>query len=230
MLEKISLKQRVIIGCIFVIILLMGGIGIFVFTQSQETEIDLSQLVDNVQNENVSNPSGENTEENINQIKEEHKETIIVHITGEVKNTGIITLEKGARIADAIKKAGGETKQADLNEINLAYELQDGQQIYIPNKKDKIENKEKMYITSESGNNVIKQRGSSNNKGVNKKVNINTANQSELETLPGIGESIAGRIIEYREQNGKFQKIEDLQNVKGIGDSKFAKIKDLVTV
>ncbi len=230
MLEKISLKQRVIIGCIFVIILLMGGIGIFVFTQSQETEIDLSQLVDNVQNENVSNPSGENTEENINQIKEEHKETIIVHITGEVKNTGIITLEKGARIADAIKKAGGETKQADLNEINLAYELQDGQQIYIPNKKDKIENKEKMYITSESGNNVIKQGGSSNNKGVNKKVNINTANQSELETLPGIGESIAGRIIEYREQNGKFQKIEDLQNVKGIGDSKFAKIKDLVTV
>lgn len=230
MLEKISLKQRVIIGCIFVIILLMGGIGIFVFTQSQETEIDLSQLVDNVQNENVSNPSGENTEENINQIKEEHKETIIVHITGEVKNTGIITLEKGARIADAIKKAGGETKQADLNEVNLAYELQDGQQIYIPNKKDKIENKEKMYITSESGNNVIKQDVSSNNKGVNKKVNINTANQSELEALPGIGESIAGRIIEYREQNGKFQKIEDLQNVKGIGDSKFAKIKELVTV
>ena len=230
MLEKISLKQRVIIGCILVIILLMGGIGIFVFTQNQETEIDLSQLVDNVQNENVSNPSGENTEENINQIKEEHKETIIVHITGEVKNTGIITLEKGARIADAIKKAGGETKQADLNEVNLAYELQDGQQIYIPNKKDKIENKEKMYITSESGNNVIKQDVSSNNKGVNKKVNINTANQSELEALPGIGESIAGRIIEYREQNGKFQKIEDLQNVKGIGDSKFAKIKELVTV
>ncbi len=230
MLEKISLKQRVIIGCILVIILLMGGIGIFIFTQNQETEIDLSQLVDNVQNENISNPSGENTEENINQIKEEHKETIIVHITGEVKNIGIITLEKGARIADAIKKAGGETKQADLNEVNLAYELQDGQQIYIPNKKDKIENKEKMYITSESGNNVIKQEGSSNNKGVNKKVNINTANQSELETLPGIGESIAGRIIEYREQNGKFQKIEDLQNVKGIGDSKFAKIKELVTV
>ena len=228
MLEKISIKQKIIIVGILASVVVIGVIFFYILFKDQQTEIDLDQLVDGVQSE--INQSEENMNNNSNQMKEEQKETIIVHITGEVKNTGIVTLEKGARIADAIKKAGGETKEADLNEINLAYELQDGQQIYIPNKKDKIGNKEKMYITSESGNNVIKQEGSSNNKGVNKKVNINTANQSELETLPGIGESIAGRIIEYREQNGKFQKIEDLQNVKGIGDSKFAKIKELVTV
>ena len=230
MLEKINLKQKIIIiTSISVIVVAIGIISFYTFIKNQETEVDLEQLVDITQGEN-SIKQNEANEENSNQIKEEQKEIIIVHITGEVKNTGIIILEKGARIVDAIKKAGGETKEADLNEVNLAYELQDGQQIYIPNKKDKTKNEGKMYITSESGNNVIKQESSNSNKGVNKKVNINIANQSELETLPGIGESIASRIIEYREQNGKFQKIEDLQNVKGIGDSKFAKIKDLVTV
>lgn len=231
MLEKISIKQKIMIVSILIILLAIGGIIFYVFIENQETEFDLEQLVDSAQNENVFNQNEENKEPETNQANEEKKEMIIVHITGEVKNTGIITLEKGARIADAIEKAGGETKEADLNEVNLAYELQDGQQIYIPNKKDKTKNEGKVYITSESGNNVIKQENINNtNKGVNKKVNINTANQSELETLPGIGESIASRIIEYREQNGKFQKIEDLQNVKGIGESKFEKIKDQVTV
>lgn len=154
---------------------------------------------------------------------------IVVHITGEVKNTGILILPEGARIADAIESAGGATEEADLDEVNLAYELQDGQKLYIPNKNDKNNTENKMYITSESGNNVIVE--SKNTKeGVNKKVNINTASQSELETLPGIGAAIATRIIEYREQNGKFNKIEDLQNVKGIGDAKFGEIKEYIVV
>lgn len=116
-----------------------------------------------------------------------------------------------------------------MNEVNLAYELQDGQKIYIPNKNDKDTLESKIYVTSESGNNVIVE-GESTSEGANKKVNINTASQSELETLPGIGSSIATRIIEYRQQNGKFRQIEDLQNVKGIGDAKFLEIKEYVVV
>lgn len=154
---------------------------------------------------------------------------IIVHITGAVKKTGILVLEEGARIADAIDAAGGTTKDADINEVNLAYILEDGQKIYIPNKEDKKKNEKKEYITSGSGNNVIEE-SKNTKKGVNKKVNINTANQSELEKLPGIGPSVAIRIIEYRQQNGKFEKIEDLQNVKGIGDAKFGDVKDHVVV
>ncbi len=154
---------------------------------------------------------------------------IAVHITGEVGKNGILVLPEGARIADAIEAAGGAKKEADLDEVNLAYELQDGQKIYIPNKKDKEKAEKKAYITSGSGNNVIVQDENSN-KGESKKVNVNTANQSELETLPGIGPSIASRIIEYREKNGKFQKIEDLQNVKGIGDAKFGNVKEYVVV
>ena len=146
-----------------------------------------------------------------------------------MKKTGILILKQGARIADAVEAAEGVTNEADLDEINLAYILEDGQKIYIPNKKDKEKLENKEYITKESGNNVIIQNKNTN-KGENKKVNINEASQSELENLTGIGESIAGRIIEYREQNGKFTKIEDIKNVKGIGDAKFANIKDKITV
>lgn len=177
--------------------------------------------------------NGDEQEKEINQ----EDEMIAIHITGEVKKTGIIYLKKGARIADAIEVAGGVTKNASLDKVNLAYTLEDGQKIYIPNKTDKIE--EEGYIISNSGENVLVEEGKSgtslNNKntsvkGVKTKVNINSANQSELETLPGIGPSLAQRIIDYRQQNGKFQKIEDIQNVKGIGDAKYSNIKNYISI
>lgn len=152
---------------------------------------------------------------------------IIVHIIGEVKNTGILILKEGARIADAIESAGGATEEADLNKINLAYTLKDGQKIYVPNKKDE---ENIVYITEGSGNNVIVENGDESEMKEKIKININTASQAELEELPGIGEAIASRIIEYREENGTFNKIEDLLNVKGIGDAKFAEIKEYVVV
>src|SRR5699024_8534870 len=133
---------------------------------------------------------------------------------GEVKKEGIVYLEASSRIVDAIKEAGGATKEADLSQINLAYELQDGQKIYIPNKNEKISE----YITMSSGNNVIIEENNSSAETERKenKVNINTANVNELDNLPGIGPSLAQRIIEYREENGNFKSIEELQNVKGI--------------
>lgn len=152
---------------------------------------------------------------------------IIVHITGEVKNTGILVLKEEARIADAIESAGGATEEADLNKINLAYTLKDGQKIYIPNKEDE---ENIAYITEGSGNNVSVENGDESEMKEKIKMNINTASQAELEELPGIGEAIASRIIEYREENGTFNKIEDLLNVKGIGDAKFAEIKEYVVV
>lgn len=152
---------------------------------------------------------------------------IIVHITGEVKNTGILVLKEEARIADAIESAGGATEEADLNKINLAYTLKDGQKIYIPNKEDE---ENIAYITEGSGNNVSVENGDESEMKEKINININTASQAELEELPGIGEAIASRIIEYREENGTFNKIEDLLNVKGIGDAKFAEIKEYVVV
>lgn len=148
-----------------------------------------------------------NTEEN-----EETEEKIIVYITGEVKKEGVIELKYGSRIADAIEKAEGLTENANIKNVNLAYELEDGQKIYIPNK-----NEQETIIPEE-------------NKEENQVININKANSDELQNLNGIGKSLAGTIIKYREENGKFKKIEELMNVPGIGENKFNNIKDKIKV
>ncbi len=136
--------------------------------------------------------------------------------------------------------AGGAKEDANLSKINLAYQLEDGQKLYVPNINDK---EEMEYITEDvAKNNIVNNYGivtdeKENNKnktniesGKKVMVNINKATQSELENLPGIGPAIATRIIEYRNENGKFSSIDDIKNVKGIGDAKYDKIKDSIEV
>lgn len=145
-------------------------------------------------------------------------EIIKVYVTGEVKNQGVIELEQGSRIVDAIEKAGGQTEEANLKNVNLAYELEDGQKIYIPNKSEENTNE----ITDDGVTEIDSKE--------NDTININKANEKELQELNGIGESLASSIIKYREDNGKFKNIEDLKNVPGIGDSKFENIKEYIKV
>ena len=226
-------KKKLVLLIIFIIVIIIAFIIYTLITNAYE-EIPMEEMISEslVLNEEdfKENNSNEYDKQGSNlEIKdEENLEKIIVHIVGEVKKEGIVYLDKGSRIIDAIKEAGGETKEADLSKINLAYELQDGQKVYIPNKKEEITE----YITMSSGDNLLIEGNNTSNTNERKeiKVNINTANQDELDTLPGIGPSIAQRIIEYREENGNFTKIEDLQNVKGIGDAKYEEIKDNVTV
>ena len=152
-------------------------------------------------------------------IIEETKAQIVVHITGQVVNNGIVKVEEGARIIDAIEAAGGATAEADLSKINLAYLLEDGMKIYVPSINDEADFGS---VTSSSGISESSKEAL--------KVNINTATSEELQKLPGIGESIANRIITYRKENGKFNKIEDLKNVSGIGEAKFNNIKSYIFV
>lgn len=226
-MNKFNKKNKIIISIIIVVIFF---IGIYlVYSKSEEGEIISYEYgIENKENENT-------TKEEIKKIEEENK--IIVHITGSIANEGILELDEGSRISDAIEKAGGLIEGADVSQINLAFVLSDGIKIYIPNVKDKEEenqDKTNIYITNESGVSTIKDIPSSNkneNSG-NKKnmVNINTADIGQLDTLPGIGDSTAQKIIDYRNENGKFNSIEDIKNVKGIGDSKFQKIKEYITV
>lgn len=233
-------KKKIIISVILLIILAVGFIiYILVGNSSDYSALDLEndavvdsgEDVDNGKEnsmqsaDNTKDTDGDNDIDDANQITEEVAE-IAVHVTGEVKKQGLIYLKEGSRVADAIEKAGGETKNADLSQINLAFVLQDGQKIYVPNKNEKIS----QYITGNSGNNGTEENNTSNSNKEDSKVNINTANQSELDSLPGIGPSIAQKIIDYREENGNFKNIEELQNVKGIGDAKYEEIKDRVTV
>lgn len=205
-------KRKVIITVVILLIIgILFTVYLFMNNDTYE-EINFNEIFE--EDNNITNENMENDE-----IEQEIE--IAVHVTGEVKKQGLIYVKQGARVADAIEKAGGETSEADLSQINLAYILEDGQKIYIPNKNEKIS----QYITKNNGNNE-----NNNTDKEDKKVNINTANQSELDELPGIGPSTAQKIIEYREKNGNFEKIEDIQNVKGIGDAKFEEIKDKITV
>lgn len=155
---------------------------------------------------------------------QEEKNIIILHITGEIKNPGIIKIEEGSRLIDAIEAAGGTTENADISRINLAYIVSDGQKIYIPNFSDeKVDN----YIIDNIGEDIIIEDMILKQSNL---VNINTATQTELETLTGIGPSTALKIINYRTEVGKFKTIDEIKNVPGIGEAKFEAIKNEICV
>ena len=204
-MEILSKKQKVIVVVLIIFMCLI--IGYYFINKTQEN--DYSEL------ETIAEEK-EQEEEIIDEDK------IVVHITGEVENEGIIELEKGARISDAIEKAGGTTEEANIADVNLAYSLKDGQKIKIPN----INEEDEQIIKEEAGEDIIIE-------GDNKKeekININTANQTELETLSGIGPSTALKIINYKKEHGKFNNIEEIKNVPGIGESKFENIKEYICV
>ena len=190
-------------------------VGLYISKKSNESEYD---YYESMQTENESIIDGEDGND------EKTENTILIHITGEVYYPGVVVLKEGDRVVDAIAAAGGETQDANLNELNLAYVLNDGEKIYVPNKNET--DNEQEYITSGIGENI----SSTGSQNKSTKVNINTATLEELTQLPGIGEATANKIIEYRKENGKFKSVEDIKNVAGIGNSKFENIKDLITV
>lgn len=208
MLNNMTKKQTIIIVVTIIIIAILFFLYNKLNVKNNEILID-SILVENKVE---------------NQI--DKQKVLIVHITGEVNNPGIVKLEEKSRIEDAIIAAGGLTQNADITNVNLAYILEDGIKIKIPSKLD-LEDED--IIIENNGENIIK---GENNKysSENKTININNANLDEFKTLPGIGESLATRIIKYREENGKFKNIEDIKNVSGIGENKFEQIKDLISV
>lgn len=192
---------------------------------SGQDEIFSKDIV--INRENIIESGNESNGESL----EKTDEMLIIHITGEVKNWGVIELPQGSRIIDAVNKAGGFTDSADVEAVNLAYVLSDGVKIYIPSKNEEEigDFTTEEYITTDSGDNVIT-GGEKMEENKNELVNINKATQTELETLPGIGPSTALKIISYRNENGAFLSVEDIKNVSGIGDSKFESIRDLICV
>ena len=165
-------------------------------------------------------------------------EEVVVHITGEVKRPNVYRLEKGMRIADAIQLAGGATEQADLQQLNLAARVMDGEKIYVP---AKVTTSPSPQIMPEKQARAFKdiphrQATYSNPPGLpvqalqTGKINLNAATAEELESLPGIGPVMAKRIIEYRNTHGSFYNIEEIKEVKGIGEKTYEKIKVLITI
>ncbi len=137
---------------------------------------------------------------------------LAVYVTGAVVNPGVYYLPDGSRVEQALQSAGGPTAEADLNRVNLARKVRDEEQVYVP----------------EVGEESPPVPSSSSSDGG--ELNINTATATELETLPGIGPTLAQRIVDYREAHGPFAAVEDIMNVRGIGEGLFSEIRDLIAV
>jgi competence protein ComEA len=141
---------------------------------------------------------------------------VIVYITGAVPRPGVYALPKNARVQDAISAAGGFLAEAEKSQINLAALLADGEKLDIP------------YI--EGALPILATPGPTVVAVTTELININIASLEELDTLPGIGPSLAQRIVDYREQNGPFINAEDIVNVPGIGAGNFERFRDMITV
>lgn len=221
--KKIKVGILVIIIIISICYYIYSENTNFLSIQEQNLEIDKQEL------------ESTSTEDN-NPYETKEENVIIVHVSGAVNKPGIVELSENSRIADAIEKAGGLKETACIDEINLAYVLDDGVKLHIPTvEEQKQKNKEgeksensNLYVTNFSGANVNNEKDAS--KKQTSKININTATQEELETLPGIGPTTAIKIINYRSENGKFKSIEDIKEVSGIGESKFNNIKNMINV
>ncbi|MCF6460615.1 helix-hairpin-helix domain-containing protein [Clostridium sp. Cult3] len=201
-MDYFTKKERTVIILLIMVIVLLSIISFFNKNYSTVTKDELGDEVD--------------PEDLLIELEEPENETedgiIMVHISGQVYNPGLVELPSNSRVIDAVNLAGGLKKDADLDKINLAKKLADEEKIYIP----KIGEEE---TTMENYTNMESSSGD--------KININTCTKEELTSLPGIGEVLAGRILEYREQN-PFNTIDDIKNVSGIGEKKFESIKELI--
>ena len=145
--------------------------------------------------------------------------SIFIDVGGEVRNPGVVELETGARVYQAIAQAGGVTAEADLAPVNQAMVLSDGDKIYIP----KYEETTQSQASAHMGASFI-----TNSTQVSGKININSATLQELQTLSGIGPVTAQKIIDYRNENGKFVELHHLMDVPGIGEKTFDSLKDSI--
>ena len=225
---ELTNKKKIIITIILIIAVLVMFIIYLVTNEKSFDEYNFNEIILEEDSKTIETVPSEVENKFQNESQANEVNEIVIHITGAVKKEGIVYLREGDRVIDAIKKAGGENKNADLSQVNLAYILSDGQKIYIPTKNENIQD---FIVEGGIGLSSIQANNTQNTSTEeNSKININKADEKELDNLPGIGPTIAQRIVDYRIENGKFKDKEDIKNVSGIGDSKYEEIKDNITV
>lgn len=233
-IKKID-KDYVIIGVIVIAVIIFMIINLGKIKEFENKDNDKMTNV-----ESSINTENDKNEENKEQKDDNSKEQIVngggifVHIDGYINNPGVYEIKENDRIKTLIDKAGGFKEGYSIKNINLAAKLSDGDKIYIPSvSEEKVSENNNNNIninSSGKGQNVKNDRNNVSVMKNNSKININTANISELKQITGIGESTANKIIDYRENVGKFKKIEDIKEVKGIGDAKYESLKNKITI
>ncbi len=160
-----------------------------------------------------------------------------MHVLGAVRRAGVVDLPAASRVTDALERAGGATEDADLDRLNLARPLTDGERLYVPRRGqqdvpealDPVSGGGGVGAGSAAGGGGAADGAPAGASGAGV-VDLNRADQAALETLPGIGPGLAGRIIAWRDEHGGFTVVEDLLDVSGIGDVRFAELRDRVRV
>lgn len=155
---------------------------------------------------------------------------VMVYVCGAVRRPGVVRLPAGARVSDAIDLAGGPTGRAELAAVNLAAKIADGQQIFVPERAASGAASGSATVAPGAAAAGVAGASAAAPAAPGALVNLNTASLQELESLSGVGPSTAQKIIDYRTANGGFTSIEQLMDVPGIGDAKFAAVKDSITI
>lgn len=155
---------------------------------------------------------------------------VMVHVLGAVRKPGVVKLAAGSRVQDALQKAGGLTGKADPGELNLAQPVADGQQIVVGTKGKPNGQVRDGTVGGSPGGATGSGGSSGGGSGGEQTVNLNTATQAQLEELPGVGPVMAGKIIAWRTENGRFSRVEELQEISGVGPKTYARLAPLCRV
>jgi len=219
--ELSASEKKALLVIIFFFII---GAGVRLYPLYFGAENNIALLTQNDEPLPTSNPLKLPEYEVTPEEKPEIVKDTVAHICGEVYNPGVYTLPSGSRVQDFLDSAGGPLEDGDMNKINLARIVEDGEQIRVPSVNEVVSVDSTPGPAGSTGNTSPGSQGSDG------KININTAAIGDLDNLPGIGPVIAQRIVEYRQEKGNFKKIEDIKNVKGIGEKIFENIKDLIVI
>jgi len=199
---RLAVGSRAAVAVLVVGVLVAAGLGFFAWRSWPRAEAPAAQPVP-ARTEAVavgSSPASEPT-------------SVVVHVAGRVAAPGVVMLPAGSRVSDALTAVGGPTADANLDAVNLARMLVDGEQVLVPGPGE-----------------VAPAGSSSSSSSGTGLVNLNSASAQELDGLPGVGEVLAGRIVAWREENGMFGSVDDLGEVQGIGPKVLENLRELVTV
>lgn len=218
-----ELKPRVIIGILLVAAVMLTCLVFGIVTATSHHSFEVRTAADDAVAAQDGSDGAAAPEAG---ESEEAPSLLCVHVSGCVVAPGVFYVEEGARVADAVQAAGGLSDDAAPDAVNLARIINDGEHIVVPSV-------EQAAAAQETGSGLPGGGAAASAQGVvagTGLVNINTADVAQLQTLDGIGEATAAKIIKDREANGPFQSIEDIKRVSGIGDKKFDNIKDSICV
>lgn len=212
---------------LFVGLVVAGAVlgGFFLIKGNQQPQNQVAALSQEVTSSASSAEEETEKVESKTKTDEEGSEQVTVDIKGAVKNPGVYELKAGARVHEAIQKAGGLTADAEAKSINQAQKLSDEAVVYVA----KI-GEEGADVTQTGQHQTNASNSAGIGSGKSDKVNLNKATEAELQTISGIGQKRASDIIAYRESNGSFKSVDDLKKVSGIGDKTLEKLKEYVTV